>query len=208
MHFDMACTDQCQSLVRRVVAEHGRLDSLVVTAAADHRGGFLDEVTEWEWAYLLRTNLLGLVRLANEACIAIARSGGGSVVLIGSAAGLRGSRGHPAYALTKSTMTQVAQHLAVQWGVSAVRINCIAPSLIRTEFSRTIWADEAKAARALPSYPLGRFGEPDDVAGIAVALAGRAGAWITGQTIVVDGGMMAGVGVENIVEQRESFDVG
>jgi hypothetical protein len=83
---------------------------------------------------------------------------------------------------------QLARSLAVEWGHANIRVNCIAPGLVRTDMARVLWDDPEKLARAENAYPLGRIGEPSDIAGVAVFLAASAGRFITGQTIVVDGG--------------------
>jgi NAD(P)-dependent dehydrogenase (short-subunit alcohol dehydrogenase family) len=89
---------------------------------------------------------------------------------------------------------QLARNLAVEWGPHNIRVNCIAPGVIRTQFSKALWADPARAEALARGYPLKRLGDPDDVAGVAVMLASRAGNFITGQTIVVDGGGLIGGG--------------
>ena len=88
---------------------------------------------------------------------------------------------------------QLARNLAVEWGRDNVRVNCIAPGLVRTDFARTLWEDPAVLAEVQATYPLGRIGEPEDVAGAAVFLASRAGAFVTGQVLVVDGGATIGI---------------
>ena len=93
-----------------------------------------------------------------------------------------------AYCISKAADMQLARNLAVEWGAHNIRVNCIAPGVIRTQFSKALWADAARAEALARGYPLKRLGDPDDVAGIAVMLAARAGNFITGQTIVVDGG--------------------
>jgi NAD(P)-dependent dehydrogenase (short-subunit alcohol dehydrogenase family) len=89
---------------------------------------------------------------------------------------------------------QLARNLAVEWGPHNIRVNCIAPGIIRTHFSRALWADPERAAIFARHTPLRRLGDPDDVAGVALMLASRAGAYITGQTLVVDGGGIIGGG--------------
>ena len=89
---------------------------------------------------------------------------------------------------------QITRNLAVEWGPDNIRVNCIAPGLVRTDFARALWEDPENRARAISAYPLGRLGEPEDVAGAAVFLAGNGAAWITGQTLTVDGGTSAAAG--------------
>jgi NAD(P)-dependent dehydrogenase (short-subunit alcohol dehydrogenase family) len=92
------------------------------------------------------------------------------------------------YGISKAADMQMARNLAVEWGPSNVRVNCIAPGLVRTDFARALWEDEKTYAKAVAQYPLRRIGEPDEIAGAAVFLASKAGSFTTGQTLVIDGG--------------------
>ena len=116
----------------------------------------------------------------------------GAVILIASVAALRASPGIGAYGAAKAALIQLARSLACEWGRHNIRVNAIAPGLIKTDFARALWQDEALAARRVAETPLGRLGEASDMAGAAVLLASPAGSFITGQTIVVDGGVTAG----------------
>ena len=131
--------------------------------------------------------------------------GGGAVILMASIAGLRGNRMLGTYALTKAAIAQLARNLAVEWGAAGVRANAIAPGLIDTDFAAPLKADPVALARRfgpslwpvalarrLARTPLGRMGRTEAVAGTAVWLAAPAGAFVTGQTIVVDGGTLIG----------------
>ncbi len=110
------------------------------------------------------------------------------MIFLSSIAALRASAGINAYGAAKAALMQLARGLAAEWGPHNVRVNCIAPGLIKTDFARALWEDEARAEARIAETPLGRLGEPEDVAGIAVLLASAEGSFITGQTIVVDGG--------------------
>ena len=112
----------------------------------------------------------------------------GSIIIVSSIGGLRGSPVLGAYCISKAADIQLARNLAVEYGPSNVRVNCIAPGLIKTDFARALWEDPEAEARSSDT-PLRRIGEPDDIAGAAVFLASRAGSFVTGQTIVVDGGV-------------------
>ena len=111
------------------------------------------------------------------------------MILVSSIGGLKGSATLGAYGISKAADMQMARNLAVEWGPRNVRVNCIAPGLVRTDFARALWENQEVYERAVRSYPLRRIGEPEDIAGAAVFLASRAGSLITGQTIVVDGGV-------------------
>ena len=112
----------------------------------------------------------------------------GAVVLISSIGGLHGSAVIGAYNISKAADMQLARNLAVEWGADNIRVNCIAPGVIRTDFARAIHEDPVVREMVERDLPLRRIGEPDDIGGIAVLLASRAGSYITGQTIVADGG--------------------
>ncbi len=113
----------------------------------------------------------------------------GSIIIVSSIGGLRGSPVLGAYCVSKAADLQLARNLAVEYGPSNVRVNCIAPGLIRTDFARALWEDAEALKLRTSTTPLRRIGEPDEIAGAAVFLASQAGSFVTGQAIVVDGGV-------------------
>ena len=119
---------------------------------------------------------------------AAAEAGGGAVIIVSSIGGLKGSSSLGAYAISKAADMQIARNLAVEWGPKNVRVNCIAPGLVRTDFARALWENPEIYEATIAKYPLRRIGEPDEIAGAAVFLASDAGSFTTGQTIVIDGG--------------------
>jgi NAD(P)-dependent dehydrogenase (short-subunit alcohol dehydrogenase family) len=119
----------------------------------------------------------------------MARRKDGVVIIVSSIGGLKGSAMLGAYCVSKAADMQLARNLAVEWGKHNIRVNCIAPGLVRTDFARALWEDPKYLERTQALTPLGRIGEPQDIGGIAVFLASRAGAFVTGQTIVADGGV-------------------
>jgi NAD(P)-dependent dehydrogenase (short-subunit alcohol dehydrogenase family) len=118
----------------------------------------------------------------------MAERGDGAVVIVSSIGGLKGSASLGAYCISKAADMQMARNLAVEWGPKNVRVNCIAPGLVRTDFAKALWEDPVVYAKATSVYALRRIGEPDEIAGAAVFLASKAGSFMTGQTLVVDGG--------------------
>ena len=112
------------------------------------------------------------------------------MILLSSIAALRGNGVIGAYGMSKAAEAALARNLAVEWGPSKIRVNAIAPGLVRTDFARALWEDPVRLERAETRTPLRRIGEPDDIAGVALFLASEAGAYVTGQTIVADGGEM------------------
>jgi len=119
----------------------------------------------------------------------MAARGEGAIIIVSSIGGMRGSKAIGAYNISKAADFQLARNLAVELGPHGIRANSIAPGLIKTDFARALWENETIRGNVLANTPLSRIGEPDDVAGAAVFLASPAGRFITGQTIVVDGGL-------------------
>jgi NAD(P)-dependent dehydrogenase (short-subunit alcohol dehydrogenase family) len=113
----------------------------------------------------------------------------GAIIIISSIGGIRGSSVIGGYCLSKAADFQLARNLAVEYGAHNVRVNCIAPGLIKTDFARALWEDPDILKRSTSTAPLKRIGEPDEIAGAAVFLASKAGAFMTGQQIVIDGGV-------------------
>ncbi len=177
-----------QGLVDRTLEHWGRIDTLVCNAAVNPYFGPLAEIPDEAYDKTMNTNLRSNLWLCNMVIPGMAARGGGAVILVSSIAGLKGHGQLGVYALSKAAAMQLARNLAVEWGRSNVRVNTIAPGLVRTDMARALWDDPDRLAQALESYPLGRIGEPQDIAGAAVFLASRAGNFMTGQTLVIDGG--------------------
>lgn len=192
------------AITGRALRELGRLQHLIICAARDQEPKPLAEVSSDEWFSLLGANITAPALLAGRACrIIAAQRSGGSITLIGSASGFRGSDTYSAYAVAKSALGNLVQQLTAEWGPCGVRANCVAPSLIETEFSQSLWSDPAKRRRIAASYALKRLGRPDDVAGLVLTLVSPAGSWISGQTIVVDGGFSAIAGCHRHLEAAD-----
>lgn len=183
---------QLRALVDATLARWNAIDVLVCNAAVNPYYGPLATIPDDAYDKIMNSNVRSNVWLCNMVLPHIARGGGGSVVIISSIAGLKGSRMLGAYGLSKAADAQLARNLAVEWGAENVRVNAIAPGVIRTDFAKALYDDPALERATLAQYPLGRLGDVDDVAGVAVMLASRAGAFVTGQTIVVDGGATIG----------------
>ena len=179
---------QLRALVDGTIERWGRIDALVCNAAVNPYFGPLAEITDEAYDKTMNTNLRSNLWLCNMVIPQMATRGGGAVILISSIAAFKGHGNLGVYALSKAADNQLARSLAVEWGRSNLRVNCIAPGLVRTDMARALWDDPDRLAQALESYPLGRIGEPEDIAGAAVFLASRAGNFVTGQTLVIDGG--------------------
>ena len=114
--------------------------------------------------------------------------GGGSIINISSIGGLKPEPGIGLYSATKAALINMTQAMAQDWGADNIRVNAICPGLIKTKFSEALWQDEEIANRFIREVPLGRLGEPDDMAGLAVFLASEAGAYCSGGIYLADGG--------------------
>jgi NAD(P)-dependent dehydrogenase (short-subunit alcohol dehydrogenase family) len=182
-------TAQLRDLVDRTLEHWGRIDVLVCNAAVNPHFGPLADIPEDAYDKIMDTNVKSNLWLCNMVIPQMAERKDGAVIIVSSIGGLKGHGKLGAYALSKAADMQLARNLAVEWGRANVRVNCIAPGLVRTDMARALWEDDRAYAQAMESYPLGRIGEPEDIAGAAVFLASRAGAWMTGQSLVVDGGV-------------------
>ena len=185
---------ELQSLVDDTLKHWGRIDVLVCNAAVNPHFGPSLEISESAFDKVMSTNVKNVLWLCRAVIPQMAEREDGAVIIVSSIAGLKGTSRLGAYAISKAADMQLTRNLALEWGHKNVRVNCIAPGLVRTDFARALWEDPENHAKALSAYPLGRLGEPEDVAGAAVFLAARSGAWITGQTLVVDGGTTTAAG--------------
>ena len=184
--------EELQSLVGRTLAEWGRIDALVCNAAVNPHFGPSETIPDDAWDRIMGTNIRSNHWLANMVLPGMASRNEGSVTIVSSIAGLRGSTSIGAYGISKAADMQLARNLACEWGPRGVRVNCIVPGLVRTDFARALWEDPENLRRRTRDTPLQRIGEPDEIAGAAVFLAAAAGRFMTGQSIVIDGGVTAG----------------
>lgn len=183
--------DLCDARAIDALAEAaGAVDILVCNAGVQGPAGPLAAATDADWQQVMEINLRAAVRLSGRLIPRMAERGTGSVVLLSSIAGLRGNRSIGLYGLSKAALAQLARNLAVEWGPQGVRVNAISPGLIRTPLAAGLLADADFMQRRLHATPLRRVGEPHEIAGVVVLLASRAGGFITGQNLVVDGGTL------------------
>lgn len=194
--FAFACNvgrkDELQALADATVTRWGGIDILVCNAGVNVYAGPTDRMPDEAYDKVMTGNVKSIFWLCNMVLPGMAARGGGSVILISSIGGLQGSDRVGIYGVSKAAEMQIARNIAVEYGPRNIRANCIAPGLIRTDFSRALWEDPDFHQHAVLEAPLQRIGEPDDIAAAAVFLAGPGGAFMTGQTIVIDGGRLAG----------------
>jgi len=180
---------QLQNLVDQTVARFGRLDILVCNAAVNPYFGPMARMPDDAYDKIMNNNVRSNFWLCNMAAPHMVASGGGSIIIVSSIGSRQGSATLAVYGMSKAADSSLAMSLGVEWGAAGIRANCIAPGLIKTDFSRALWENEQLLRHVEEGTPVRRMGQPEDIAGVAVFLASRAAAYITGQTLVVDGGM-------------------
>jgi NAD(P)-dependent dehydrogenase (short-subunit alcohol dehydrogenase family) len=181
---------QVERAVAQAHAEFGRIHTLVNNAGTAILKPMLD-CTAQEWTKLIETNIGGVLHFSQAVGRRMAADGGGSIVNLGSIYGLVGAPGNAIYSITKGGIMALTRTLAVEWSRLKIRINAICPGWIRTELTEEHMDNPKVAESALKLIPLRRFGEPDDIAPLAVYLASDASSYVTGQFFVVDGGQTA-----------------
>jgi NAD(P)-dependent dehydrogenase (short-subunit alcohol dehydrogenase family) len=180
--------EQLENLVSKTEQQLGKINALVCNAAINPYFGSSQEIPDSAFDKVMHANIGSVHRLCQLAIPGMAGNGGGAVIIVSSIGGLKGSEALGAYAISKAADMQIARNLAVEWGPKNIRVNCIAPGLVRTDFARALWENPQIYEATVAKYPLRRIGEPDEIAGAAVLLASDAGSFTTGQTIVIDGG--------------------
>jgi NAD(P)-dependent dehydrogenase (short-subunit alcohol dehydrogenase family) len=188
----IARKEELQNLIDQTVAQCGGIDILVQNAAVNPYIGPSAGMPDEAFDRVMNANIRSQVWLANMAVPHMVARGGGSIVIISSIGGLRGSPQLGAYAVSKAADMQLARNIAVEWGPKNIRANAIAPGLVRTDFARALWENPVLYKKRTRDTPLQRIGEPDEIAGAAIFLASAAGSFVTGQTIVIDGGTTTG----------------
>ncbi len=185
---NISSKEELQALVDETAERLGPIDIMVCNAASNPVYGPMRDVSDVAFDKIMQNNVRSNFWLANMVAPSMAERGGGSIIIISSIAGLKGNTGIGIYGVSKAADFQLARNLAVEWGRANIRANCIAPGLIKTDFAKALWENPEQLARVERATPLGRIGQPDEIAGIAVFLASDAASFIIGQTIVADGG--------------------
>lgn len=181
-----------ENLVSETKRQLGRIDILVNNAATNPVFGPVQNLDERAWDAIMNTNVKSAFFLSKLVREAILEHGqGGSIINVSSTGGIRASMGLGGYSVSKAAIIMLTQVCAKEWGVDGIRVNCIAPGLIKTEFSRALWENEAILKNSLTTAALRRIGEPDEMAGAVVYFASPASSFVSGQTLVLDGGGIA-----------------
>ena len=166
----------------------GGLDILVCNAASNPYYGPMDGISDEQFRKILENNVISNHWLIQLALPAMREKGDGAIIVISSIGGLRASNTIGAYNVSKAADFQLVRNYALENGQYGIRVNAIAPGLVKTDFARALWEDEAARNRLEGHLPMRRIGLPEDIAGAAGYLASAAAKWTTGQTVVVDGG--------------------
>ncbi|MGD0142412.1 MAG: SDR family oxidoreductase [Rhizomicrobium sp.] len=180
--------EQLQQLVAGTRQKWGKIDILICNAALNPYFGPQMEIPDEAFDKIMGANVRSNHWLCQLVLPEMVARKDGSIIIVSSIGGLRGSPVLGAYCISKAADFQLARNIAVEYGPENIRANCIAPGLIKTDFAKALWDNPDILKRSTSGAPLRRIGDPDEIAGAAVFLASKAGAFMTGQAIVIDGG--------------------
>lgn len=184
---------EIDNLVKEAVSEFGHIDILVNNAAANPVFGSVFDIDERAWDTILGLNLKGYFFLSQAVGKVMRDKGGGCIINIASVDGIRPKIGIGIYSISKAGVIMLTQVLAQEWGQYNIRVNAIAPGVVRTRFSEALWGNPVIRERTEDSTALGRIGEPEEIVGAALFLVSEASSYMTGQTIILDGGHFSSV---------------
>ena len=188
MPANISSKEELQAMVDATNKAFGKIDICVCNAASNPYYGPMSGIEDDAFAKILQNNIISNNWLIQMCVPQMRERKDGAVIIVSSIGGLRGSPVIGAYNISKAADFQLARNLATELGVDNIRVNCIAPGLIKTDFAKALWDNPDTLKRSLSGTPLKRIGEPEEIAGAAVYLASKAGAYMTGQMMVVDGG--------------------
>lgn len=183
---------ELQALVDRTMEAFGQIDILVCNAASNPYYGPMAGIEDDQFRKILENNVIANHWLISMVAPQMIARKDGAIIIVSSIGGMMGSPVIGAYNISKAADFQLARNLAVEFGPHNVRVNCIAPGLIKTDFAKALWENPDLLKRMTATTPLRRIGQPDEIAGAAVFLASAAGSYMTGQSMVVDGGVTIG----------------
>lgn len=192
---NISSKDDLQHLVDATRAAFGKVDVLVCNAASNPYYGPMAGIEDDQFRKILENNVIANHWLISMVAPEMLERENGSIVIVSSIGGLTSSTVIGAYNISKAADFQLARNLAAEFGPKGVRVNCIAPGLVKTDFARALWENPDTLKAVTRGTPLRRIGEPHEIAGAAVYLASDASTFMTGQTMIVDGGSTIGVGL-------------
>ena len=192
---NISSKEALQQLVDETRRQFGRIDILVCNAASNPYYGPMGGIADDQFRKILENNVIANHWLIQMVATEMVERKQGSIIIVSSIGGLTSSTVIGAYNVSKAADFQLARNLASEFGPAGVRVNCIAPGLVRTDFARALWENPDTLKAVTRSTPMRRIGEPHEIAGAAVFLASSASTFVTGQAIVVDGGSTVGVGL-------------
>jgi len=184
----MAKVEDSRNLAEKIKAEGGRIDILVNCAGTNPYFGPMIDAEEWAWDTTFNVNLKGPFLLSQIVARLMRETGGGNIINIASVGGIRPGANQAIYSVTKAGMIMLTKAMSGEWAQYNIRVNAIAPGVIKTRMAEALWKDPAVGAAAANRTALKRLGVPEDIAGAAVFLASEASSYITGETIVITGG--------------------
>jgi NAD(P)-dependent dehydrogenase (short-subunit alcohol dehydrogenase family) len=182
--------EESQSLVDKVMAEFGRIDILFNNPGTNPFWGPVIDAEEWAWDITMNVNLKGIFFLSQLVARVMREKGGGSIINTSSAGGFRPGGNQGIYSITKAALIMLTKVMASEWGQFGIRANAVAPGVIKTRLSEALWKDPAVGEVAASRTALGRLGESEDVAAVVQFLASDAASYVTGETIIIDGGVL------------------
>ncbi|AET66551.1 dehydrogenase of unknown specificity, short-chain alcohol dehydrogenase like protein [Desulfosporosinus orientis DSM 765] len=181
-------SEDIRNLVEKAKKEFGRIDILVNNAATNPAMGPLVDMDEKMYDQIMNTNLKGYTLLSQLAAKQMISQGGGSIVNIASVLGVTPDKGLGLYCISKAGIIMLTKAMAKELGEFNIRVNAIAPGVIQTSFSQALWTNEVLMKEEMKNTPLKRIAQPEEVGRTALYLASNASAYVTGQTIIMDGG--------------------
>ena len=185
---NISSKEQLSRLVDETIRAFGQIHVLVCNAASNPHYGPMHTISDEQLRKILDNNIVSNHWLITMVAPQMIARRDGSIIIVSSIGGLRGSAVLGAYCISKAADFQLARNIAVEYGPHNIRANCIAPGLIKTDFAKALWDNPEILKRSTAGAPLRRIGDPDEIAGAAVFLASKAGAFTTGQSFVIDGG--------------------
>ena len=186
---NISSKEDLQRLMDETRKAFGKIDILVCNAASNPFYGSQLDITDDAFNKILSNNIVANNWMIQMVVPEMRERKDGAIIIVSSIGGLRGSPVIGAYNISKAADFQLARNLAVEYGPHNIRVNCIAPGLIKTDFAKALWDNPDTLKRSTANAPLRRIGEPDEIAGAAVFLASKAGSFMTGQALVIDGGV-------------------